>query len=529
MQHCNCDILIVGSGSAGLRAAIAAREKNMDVLVVSKRSPGKATATVVSGGVFAATREGDSTQGHRARTLQAGRGINQPELVNILVEEGPARLKEMRHWGIDAEFRQGYLFSKGRPPIWGESIIQCLLQRNRAVGTRFMGGTVVAALKMRKDSGGALAFCPKSGNWITINAGAVILATGGCAALYKRHDNPQGMLGDGYALALAAGAILQDMEFVQFYPLGVAEPGLAPFLIPPRIADKGLMFNRRQEEIHEKYNILERPAAEKARDKLSQALFNEIYRDGQEVFLDMRIIPDQEWMKDPFSASARQILAKRYGALERALRIAPMAHHVMGGVQIDPWCSVSVPGLYAAGEVTGGLHGANRMGGNALTETLVFGKRAGEAAAAWIKTTHGRGKKRRLFEFAPGTTDSRAGAAVPRLIHLKKQLKELMWEQGGIVRNGHGLAKALVEAQAILDQAHGNAYCPQGEETHHVLELRTAAYVATLILQAALRRAESRGAHFREDYSAQDDENWRGHLLLSLTAEGAVSWNFQAV
>jgi len=449
MEHIFCDVLVVGSGAAGLRAAISAKQKGLDVCVISKQAPGKATCTILSAGVFAGTEENKSPGHHLGRTLQAGRGINQKELVKVLVEEGPMRLKELKKWGINAEFHRGYLYCKGRAPYLGKEIVQCLLTKNEALGTRFISGQLVAELKPLEGTLGVLAYSPGVGKWLTIGAKAVILGTGGAGALYLRHDNPKRMLGDGYVLALKAGAVLQDMEFVQFYPLGLVEPGLPAFLIPPNIADDGRIFNTRGEDILKKYKILERPAAERARDKLSQALFIEIYKKNREVFLDLQRVSELKWCEDPFSASTHHILGERYGAIHRPVRVAPMAHHTMGGVCIDASGTTSVPGLFAAGEVTGGLHGANRMGGNALTETLVFGARAGEAAAVWTKDSD-RVPKTEIFKnsdfekFVSVQKTARSNSA-----GLMANLSEIIWKEAGIIRNQRGLEHALNAVNTI--------------------------------------------------------------------------------
>ncbi len=527
MKHSSCDVLIIGSGGAGLRAAIACCEKGLDVCVISKASAGKGTSTIVSGGVFAGTREGETPENHLKQTLQAGRGINQRELVEVLVEEGPSRLRELVQWGIKAEFHNGYLFSKGQPPMWGAEIIRCLIEKNKTLQTRFRTGIVVAELIVCDSAAGCIGYNPDSGRWSAIHAKAIILATGGAGALFSRHDNPRRMLGDGYALALHAGALLQHMEFVQFYPLGLAEPGLPSFLIPPGLADLGGLSNGNGEEIHEKYNITERPAGERARDRLSQAMFTEIHRNRQEIWLDLTGVSEKDWQKDPFSGSTRKILGDRYGAKNKALRIAPMAHHVMGGIRIDPRGSTGVPGLFAAGEITGGVHGANRMGGNALTETLTFGKRAGDAAAQWALANRQNNKafvaeslNAFLKKSSKNNTDINA-------VHLTEQLQKSMWEDGGILRNEQGLCALLEMVHRIDQQAAESSLEGNPDEIQRLLELRSAAATASLILQAALKREESRGAHFREDFPDQDDQNWKGALQVQRNSEGNEIWEFK--
>ena len=527
MDHFSCDVLVIGSGGAGLRAAIACREKGLDVCVISKASAGKGTSTIVSGGVFAGTAEGKSTQGHLTRTLQAGRGLNQQELVEILVEEAPGRLNELIEWGIKGESRRGYLYSKGAPPMWGREITQCLLAKCRALEVRFVDSLVVADLNMEEGRANVVAYHVESEKWLIISARALVLATGGAGALFQRHDNPRRMLGDGYVLALNAGAVLQNLEFVQFYPLGLAEPGLPPFLIPPRLADLGRLNNGKGQEIHEKYNITERPAGERARDRLSQALFMENYRLDEEAWLDLTEVSEAEWQKDPFSSSTRKILGDRYGAASKPLRIAPMAHHIMGGIQIDTHGVTSVPGLFAAGEVTGGVHGANRMGGNALSETVVFGKRAGDAAAQWAADSgqsSGQIDPDLIGRFLEQS--SKAGIKIDSA-KLTRHLQEIMWRDGGILRNQTGLAQTLDTVKNIQDQISESSLESSPDDIQRVLELRSAALTAELILEAAQKREESRGAHFREDFPDQDDENWKGTLQVQRSSKEELLWKFK--
>jgi succinate dehydrogenase/fumarate reductase flavoprotein subunit len=528
MEHIYCDVLVVGSGAAGLRAAISAKQKGLEVGVISKQAPGKATCTFLSAGVFAGTEEDESSGRHLKPTLQAGRRINQKELVNVLVDEAPMRLQELIKWGINASLHHGYLYCKGSAPYRGREIIKCLLTKNESLGTRFISGQMVADLKQMDGVFGVLAYSPGIDKWLTIGAKTVILATGGAAALYLRHDNPKRMLGDGYVLAYRAGAVLQDLEFVQFYPLGLAEPGLPAFLVPPNIADYGQLFNTRGEDILNKYNIRERPAAERARDTLSQALFTEIYKKGREVFLDLRKVSEHKWAENPFSASSHPILGERYGANYRPVRVAPMAHHTMGGACIDADGMTSLPGLFAAGEVTGGLHGANRMGGNALTETLVFGARAGEAAANWAMNSD-RELKTEIFKDAEveklafvQETDGLNPA------ELMTNLSEIVWKEAGIIRNQRGLERALNAVNTISAKAL-KSHVRNPLELQRRIEILLGAQAASLIIQAALKRKESRGAHFREDFADQDDNNWQGHFQVKLSRNGEANWIFRAI
>lgn len=521
------DVVVIGSGAAGLRAAIAARELGVSVCVLSKGNPGKATCSYMSAGMIAGTPEGVSTDGHMERTIQAGRGINQQELVKLLADDAPSRLQELVDWKVDAEFQKGYLFTKGKPPTWGQELVRCLLHKNRELKTEFLGGVIVSDIRMIGDTAAISAYDINTGDWISIIAAAVVLATGGAGAIYERHDNPQRMLGDGFILAYNAGAVLQDMEFVQFYPLGIAEQGRPPLVIPPKLGDSGKLLNSQGEDVLKKYGIEERPAAERARDKLSQALFIEIERNHETITLDLTGLSDDDWRVDPFSASAKDLIGNRYGAFTQPIRIAPMAHHIMGGVYIGRNCETTVPGLYAAGEVCGGIHGANRMGGNALADTLVFGAIAGRAAAESAKSTPAMQKKIEADISIPFSNETGSGDSTSTASELLEKLRKTMWEYGGIVRNQAGLDAALTTIRNIIEEAQRIQPEDASRKLQHLLELRFAAKTAELIVESASKRQESRGAHYREDFPDQDDDNWRGHQRVFLSSNKESIWEFK--
>jgi succinate dehydrogenase/fumarate reductase flavoprotein subunit len=524
MEHVHFDVVIIGSGAAGLRAAISVRNAGLSVCVVSKGSPGKSTCTVFSGGVMAGSSDRDALDSHRERTLTAGRGLNDPELLEAFIEDAPLRLKELVEWGIKADLIKGYLFAKGRPPAPGEEIVRCLLKKNEASGAVFRGNLTVADLSVSGGSVGISAYDKSSGKWMILTAKAAIIATGGASALYSRTDNPKRILGDGYRLALEAGAELQDMEFVQFYPLCLSGPGAPPIVIPPRIADRGRLINDDGEDILEKYGITERPAAERARDSLSQALFREICKNRKKVRLDLRNLSAEDWQVDPFSTALKSFLTKRYKAESRPLPVEPAAHHCMGGVKIDATGATLVPGLFAAGEAAGGLHGANRMGGNALSETLVFGARAGDSAVLWAGKAD-EGNRRHLIEaLKEKTLKWESGNPASELV---EKLRKGMWEEGGIIRDEKGLTGTLGIMDEIVKKASGGSSILHGKELTESMELRSAASTAAIILEAALKRRESRGAHFREDFPEQNDSEWRGHILVRGSSGGENKWRFE--
>ena len=291
------------------------------------------------------------------------------------------------------------------------------------------------------------------------------------------------------------------------------------------MADRGRLLNDDGEDIYEKYAITERPAGERARDRLAQALFKEVFRNRSLAWLDLRSLSPEDWRVDPFGAALRGFLCERHGAADRPLRVAPAAHHTMGGVRIDASGATSVPGLFAAGEAAGGLHGANRMGGNALSETLVFAARAGRAAAEWAKGADDG--DRQLIAKALAESARRWLHGARQAAGLKESLKKIMWEDGGIIREAQGLARALAAVQAIEQEAAGPAAAPASGDLVDRIELCSAARVAGLILEAAAMRRESRGAHFREDFPDQNDADWQGHLKVHQSPGGEKVWRFE--
>jgi succinate dehydrogenase/fumarate reductase flavoprotein subunit len=249
-------------------------------------------------------------------------------------------------------------------------------------------------------------------------------------------------------------------------------------------------------------------------------------RNGNPVFLDLSGVSEQEWMADALGSGT--ILLNRFRAKQIPLRVAPTAHFCTGGVCIDPHGWTRVPGLYAAGEVTGGLHGANRMAGNALSEALVFGARAGKAASLWAHQIPAVGDKHIGKEIMPSVSGNLKTGTPRGSAELKKRLRKILWENGGILRSKEGLLQAIEAASKILDEAQHLSLKTAPSEVQNIIELQLGSKTAILILQAALRREESRGAHFREDFPTENDSLWRGHLEVSLV-QGKPAWSFIAM
>lgn len=492
MQNETFDVLVIGSGGAGLRAAIAAREEGSRVLVMTKCSAGLASSTLISNGFFAVTGAGNPVEQHVAATLEAGYGMNNPRMVRILSEEAPERLKEMEARG--ARFREtpNALVCTRPPPDSGRDAVNVLLAWARSRGVEFLAWTTAASLI---TEGGRVTGCfgvKRDGTGVTVRSAAVILCTGGASALFAFHDNPTACTGDGYALAAGTGARVRDLEFAQFYPLIAMEPHAPKTLVQPFLAEAGRIRNSLGEDLIEKYDLAAfRPVALRARDRLSRAMFAE-YRSGNEVHLDLRSLGDGDW-DNTTGHNVRDYFVARFRANEKPVRIMPVAHFTMGGVVVDEHGATDLPGFYAAGETVTGLHGANRLGGNALTETLVFGYRAGRAAARFAAAEKATAAPA-ITQPPPGLEERLNGTCPPR--DALTRLKNSLWQGCGPIRNEEGLRMALDTVRQLRAaglRLGGHAQLPDAVA---VLNGLTA---AELMLQAALDRKESIGAHFRED------------------------------
>jgi len=527
MEKISSDVLVIGNGAAGLRAAIACRETGAEVLVIGKSPPGLGTCTILSGGGMGAALGGLSREEHLARTLQAGRGINQPDLLEVFVEEAPHRIQELVSWGMKASITSGAAMAQGTPPAVGREMIRALLDRARNMGARFLSPLSACGLVSDASSGvGTLTYHSGKNLWMGLASKAVVLASGGAGALYHRHDNPQRITGDGYALALQTGATLKDMEFVQFFALAAAEPGRPAALIMPEVADKGYLVNERGEDLLKKYQIHERPAAARARDRLAQALFREIHEQGQNVYLDLTRTAVKDLPHDYLNIANWNYVDRIFRLRERPLRVAPAAHFNMGGISITPACRTGVPGLFAAGEVVGGLHGANRLGGNALSECIVFGARAGASAASWAGQRRSPVEKSafgRLEALIPSLSRTSRPSSPAR--EFKQALRKILWECGGIFRTKAGLVEGLQRLDRLEEEVKAFQPGPSPLEVARFLDLRQGLLTGRVILEAALRREETRGAHFRSDFP-NPDEKWKGSQIASLSADNRLQWSF---
>jgi fumarate reductase flavoprotein subunit len=523
------DVLVLGAGGAGLTAALHAADASraLRVTVVVKGLLGRAGCTrMVQGGYNAVLTEPDSLQAHLLDTLAGGGFLNDQELVWTLVTEAPGRVLEL-------ESRYGCLFDRtpaGRihqKPFAGQShdrtihkgdltgieIMNRLTEQTLArpnVAVLEECRAVELLLDAEGRAAGALLLDMRAGTFVAARARGTLLAMGGGPTMYRVIACSADKTADGIALAYRAGLPLRDMEMVQFHPTGLVIPGS---LMTGALLEEGLrgagghLRNGQGERFMARYDAARMERS--TRDLVSRASFTEIAQGrgtpNGGVWIDVSHL-GAEVVERSFRGMVRRCRDFGRDLARSPVEVAPTAHFLMGGIVVDPACRTGIEGLFAAGEDTGGVHGANRLGGNGVAESTVFGGLAGDAIAAFVA---GRPLPRvEAAALAPAVealTAPFARAAGPDLYDLQAELRDVMWERAGLVRDGEGLAAALAAIDRV--EAGLDAVGVRGDPALNTawqdwLGLRNQALAARLIVRSALERRESRGAHFRRDFPA---------------------------
>jgi L-aspartate oxidase len=515
------DFLIVGGGVAGLRAAIGLAAAGR-VLVLTKAEPAESNTGYAQGGIAAAVGADDTPALHLADTLRAGDGLCDEAAATVLVNEGPRDVRELLDWGARFD-----LDENGRPALGkeaahtvrrvlhagdatGREIGRVLWERVSALPTvETIDHALVTDVIVEDGRARGLRYFEPGGARREVRAAATLLATGGAGQVFRETTNPAVATGDGIALAFGAGARVEDLEFVQFHPTALNLAGAPRFLISEALRGEGArLLNSRGEPFMTRYH----PDGDLApRDVVARGIVRESDATGGGVFLSLAHL-DAGYVRRRFPTIAAMVSSIGLDLARDPIPVGPAAHYIMGGVETDEWARTSVPGLYAAGEVAcTGVHGANRLASNSLLEGLVFGARAAQSMtepprAAAMKAD--RVMADRSWRIARGTEGSghrpNATSDQPSAID-REAVRDLMWRHAGLFRSRVG----LVAAVAALERAQTPASpATAAEWQHHKLIT-----VARLIARAALRREESRGGHFREDFPQRDDARWRIHMV----------------
>ncbi len=525
-----CDVLIVGGGGAGIRAAIAAREKGADVLIVSKSRIGYGNNTFISKGVFAAatgwSTSLDNPEVHVKDIIEGGRYINDRRLVKKVAEGSPEQIDFLEKCGVKFSRKNGKIRMTHTPGhsyprhVAGEhhigsDLIIPLREYARKTGVRFMEKVFITRLFTSMGRIAAATGIDYEGRVLSIAANCIVIATGGFAQVYLHNNNAAGMTGDGLALSFDLGLSLRDMEFVQFYPTALGKRGNRLLLYEALIFDaKAILRNSMGEDIISKYGLSD--SLKMTRDRLSRAIMQEIL-DGRGVLNGVML--DLSTVQGGDLKRMSHLLPPMKNNGEEKIIISPTAHFTMGGIAINEEGETAVQGLFAAGEVCSGVHGANRLGGNALAEVFAMGTVAGENAAKkalktqrveFLKDEINAERKHIESLYSEGRTDSK---------ELRLALRETMWDSAGIIRNNNGMEKALKKIKE-LSSCIPDLYITNRTALVKSLELRNMFLVSEMVCRAALLRTESRGAHYREEYSAEDNDNWLKNIAIRKEGSG---------
>ncbi len=513
-MHGAADFLIIGSGIAGLRAA-ADLAKHGTVTVLTKSDPAESNTGYAQGGIAAAIGAEDSPEEHFADTMAAGDGLCDEDAVRVMVEEGVTYVQELLDWG--AAFDRD---ASGQPALGREGAhrVRRVLHAHDATGreigrllwSRVSGEPSVRVLNHSR----AFSLVNHDGRCIgaefhdgsqaaVIHAASVLLATGGAGQVFSETTNPPIATGDGIALAWRAGARVADLEFVQFHPTALSVAGAPRFLLSEALRGEGArLLNTAGERFMSRYETAGELAS---RDLVSRAIVSETTSTGGPVFLSMQHL-DAKWVHDRFPTIAAACRSVGLDLARDLIPVGPAAHYVMGGVETDIWGRTTLPGLYAAGEVAcTGVHGANRLASNSLLEGLVFGARA--AKAMLQPPAAGGMTDVRVWPEEKPAESKRLKVAEPPS---DAMIRSLMWSAAGVNRHVAALEAAVERLAALRPIVDAAAAASRGDES--LARTSSLATVGWLIAKAAHRRRESRGAHFRTDFPARDDLNWRIHV-----------------
>jgi succinate dehydrogenase / fumarate reductase flavoprotein subunit len=538
------DVLIIGAGGAGLRASIELAKNGVDCLVLGKRAHGDAHTIWAAGGINASLGSLDPEDRwdiHAADTLKEGHFVNDPQAVETLCRRAPERIRELAEWGMDfsrtddGSINQRYFGAQSfRRTCFvgdrtGAALMDTLVRKAKSLGVPYRENLFITDLAVSDGrAAGAIGFDIDRGVPVAIDANAVVIAAGGHTSLYRRSSSrPDENTGDAQALAFNAGVPLRDMEFVQFHPTGKVKPEEeAGHLVTEAVrGEGGRLYNTEGERFMERYSPKQMELD--ARDIVARANDQEI-REGRGTENDAVLLDishrDADYIRDRLPRMVEEFAEHGVDITKEPMEVAPTAHYAMGGIEVDFETGMTcIDGLYAVGECTAGVHGANRLGGNSLVETVVFG----ELVGSHISETRPSGAPLSDAQVRDAVDGQEARAAADgryRPETLVDELREVMWTGAGIIRDEDGLIEGLRRLQKLQEKARDLDV--QGGRTERRYEwannLRFMLTTAETILRSALERPESRGAHYRSDHEERDPA-WKKNIRCLPEADGGMA------
>lgn len=522
MNFLKTDVLIVGGGLAGLIAAISSASNQCDTTIVTKTIVGGANTTAMAAGILANPE--DDKASHYVDTINGGQGLNDKSLVKTMVNEAPKCVRKLLNLGVEIDYGPIFMAGHSKPRCYvlkgrGLKIQEILKRKCEELGVKFIERTLITSLV--SDGSriiGAVGVKENTMEILGIMANSVIVATGGPGEIYPYTLMPVGSSGYGPSLGIRVGAELVDMEFVQFYPTMIAEEGLPRLFVDyvtllkygADIVDENDVSIFKKNNIDEPFKL--------TRDSLSILMAKEM-ESGKSLFLDCKRISDKDLSENSQLAWAVNSLeSKRVPIRSRKVRVSPYAHFFMGGLKADANCATNIPGLFVAGEAMGGIHGANRIAGNAFTACIVFGFRAGLSASLHCSTVDFGDENlikleaSRISEFLnlPGNKSAKEMISI---------IREKMWNNVGIIRDKKKLEEALSTFNNLREHNPSNSV--------EKILVRMMLDCAEVIALSALIREESRGAHYRSDFPNAKDE-WLRKIVIKIEG-GECKVNFMYV
>lgn len=510
LPHVQTDVIVIGAGIAGLFTAIRASETDQ-VIMITKKSLLDSNTRYAQGGIAAVISDEDSPEYHRQDTLIAGAGLCDNEAVDVLVHEGPEGVKDLIRMGTQFDLENGeFALTKegahsqrrilhAQGDATGAEIVRALSEKTKQSEKIQVWDDhyVIDLITYNNECKGVLVQKP-DGHRVFVQAKAIILCSGGTGQLYRYTTNPEIATGDGIAMAYRAGAIIRDMEFIQFHPTSLCYPGAPRFLISEALRGEGAVLrNIRGERFMENVH----PMLELApRDIVARAIVQEM-ENTKSTFVYIDITHESvERVKHRFPNIYEFCLTYGLDLTSDWIPVAPAAHYMMGGIRTDLNGQTSIKRLYACGEVSStGVHGANRLASNSLSEAIVFGRRI-------IEHIRGLGEQDTTIDFTEHS--HRSEGPMQAIVEKRLKLQKIMLRYTGLVRNAKGLEKGLEELKRQLSVFES---CLTKREEIEFANLLTCALLTT---QSALNREESRGGHSREDFPEKDDLIWRKHILM---------------